>query len=541
MHFVRMGYNPVMGTIIDLSTPIQKKSSSEEDFSRSRFDTELIHLQNYDNFYSLMDRLNQLDASGESSHRILLLWPARGRILESPLEFGRLRSWAERNYYEIALVIPGNKLKRKMAAEQGISAFENVNEASEKEWISSSKRLTVAEESDRLRKLIVLKGDAEKTVRTKSSLGIRLFAFLLTLAVLLGVCYAILPQARVEITPYLVQKSINMTIWTDDRLDVPTIAGGIPTEEKRFELNLSAEVPASGIVQTEPGIAVGEILIENSCDRVTSASAGVQVGTAEDFEQGVNFITLEDVVLAPGEERVVRIEAVNGGEDGNLAEGSIEFAEYPESLCWNIRQAQPTRGGTSGTYRSPSEADLKNAQEQIDEQIQKAALSVLENDPDGYDLLPLGDAVVTAVKSIKYSPEMGFAADTLSVREVLEVSYKTIRRSDMEMIVRGQASRMNLQAGGLTGYEILSGPIEKNGLMTWDIKADYLVYEPQTNEEALQIMLRGKTLEQADSILQTLDHVKSAKITILPSILKRMPLTAQNIRVVIYPAVEEEK
>lgn len=530
-----------MGTIIDLSTPIQKKSSSEEDFSRSRFDTELIHLQNYDNFYSLMDRLNQLDASGESSHRILLLWPARGRILESPLEFGRLRSWAERNYYEIALVIPGNKLKRKMAAEQGISAFENVNEASEKEWLSSSKRLPVIEESDRLRKLIVLKGEAEKTVRTKSSLGIRLFAFLLTLTVLLGVCYAILPQARVEITPYLVQKSINMTIWTDDRLDVPTIAGGIPTEEKRFELNLSAEVPASGIVQTEPGIAVGEILIQNSCDRVTSASAGVQVGTAEDFEQGVNFITLEDVVLSPGEERVVRIEAVNGGEDGNLTEGMIQFVEYPESLCWNIRQAQPTRGGTSGTYRSPSEADLKNAQEQIDEQIQKAALSVLENDPDGYDLLPLGDAVVTAVKSIKYSPEMGFAADTLSVREVLEVSYKTIRRSDMEMIVRGQASRMNLQTGRLTGYEILSGPIEKNGLMTWDIKADYLVYEPQTNEEALQIMLRGKTLEQTDSILQTLDHVKSAKITILPSILKRMPLTAQNIRVVIYPAVEEEK
>lgn len=530
-----------MGTIIDLSTPIQKKSSSEEDFSRSRFDTELIHLQNYDNFYSLMDRLNQLDASGESSHRILLLWPARGRILESPLEFGRLRSWAERNYYEIALVIPGNKLKRKMAAEQGISAFENVNEASEKEWLSSSKRLPVIEESDRLRKLIVLKGEAEKTVRTKSSLGIRLFAFLLTLTVLLGVCYAILPQARVEITPYLIQKSINMTIWTDDRLDVPTIAGGIPTEEKRFELNLSAEVPASGVVQTEPGIAVGEILIQNSCDRVTSASAGVQVGTAEDFEQGVNFITLEDVVLSPGEERVVRIEAVNGGEDGNLEEGMIQFAEYPESLCWNIRQAQPTRGGTSGTYRSPSEADLINAQEQIDEQIQKAALSVLENDPEGYDLLPLGDAVVTAVKSIKYSPEMGFAADTLSVREVLEVSYKTIRRSDMEMIVRGQASRMNLQTGRLTGYEILSGPIEKNGLMTWDIKADYLVYEPQTNEEALQIMLRGKTLEQANSILQTLDHVKSSKIAILPSVLKRMPLTAQNIRVVIYPAVEEEK
>ena len=530
-----------MGTIIDLSMSGQKKSSGEEDFSRTRFDTEIIHLQNYDNFYSLMDRLNQLDASGEGSRKILLVWPARGRILESSLEFGRLRSWAVRNHYEIALVIPGHTLNCKMAVEQGISVFESVNEAYEKKWLSFSKRLSKTDGSERLRNLIVLKGDAEKTERTKSSFGTRLIAFLLTFAVLMGVCYAILPQARVEITPYLVQKSINMTIWTDDRLDVPTIAGGIPTEEKRFELNLFTEVPAGGIVQTEPGIAVGEILVQNSCDRVTSASAGVQIGTAEDFEQGINFITLEDVVLTPGEERAVRIEAVNGGEEGNLIAGSIQFTEYPESLCWNIRQTQPTHGGTSGTFRSPNEADLKKAQDQIDDQIQKAALSALESDPGGYDLLPLGDAVVTAVKSIKYSPEIGFAADTLTVREVLEVSFKTIRRSDMETIVKGQTSRMNLQTAGLIGYEILSGPVEKNGLTTWDIRADYLVYEPQSNEEALQIILRGKTLEQADSILKTLDHIKSAKITLLPSALKRMPLTAQNIRVIIYPAVEEEK
>lgn len=530
-----------MGTIIDLSTTAQKNNSGEEEFSRSRFDTELIRLQNYDNFYSLMDRLNQWDASGESCRRLLLIWPARGRILESPLEFGRMRGWAERNHYEVALVIPGNILKREMATEQGIPAFESVDEAAQKEWTSFAKILPPGEESHRLRNLIVLRDDAEKTKRPGSPRGIRFFAFFLTLAVLVFVCYAILPQAKVEITPYLIQKSINMTIWTDDRLDVPTIAGGIPTEEKRFELNFSVEVPVSGSVQTEPGIAVGEILIQNSCDRINSASAGIQVGTAEDFEEGINFVTLEDVSLAPGEERTVRIEAVNGGEAGNLDAGSIQFAEYPQSLCWNIHQVQATHGGTSGTYRSPNETDLKNAQAQIEAQVQESALSALENSPEGNDLLPLGEAVVTAVKSINYSPEMGFAADMLSVREVLEVSYKTIRRSDMETIIRGQASRMNLQTAGLTGYEILSGPVEKNGLMTWDIRADYLVYEPQSNEEALQIMLRGKTLDQAESVLKTLDHVKSAKITLLPSVLKRMPLTAQNIRVVIYPAVEEEK
>ncbi len=530
-----------MGTIIDLSTPLQKKSSAEEEFSRSRFDTEIIHLQNYDNFYSLMDRLQQWDASGEDCHRLLLLWPARGKILESPLDFSRMRSWAKQNHYEIALVIPGDKIKREIAAEEGVSAFESIKEAEEKDWKSFENSIPITEEHQRLRNLIILKENVEKTQHTRSSFGISICSFLLTIAVLLGVCYAILPQARVVITPYLTRKSINMTIWTDDRLDIPTIAGGIPTEERVYELYLSAEVPASGVVQTVPGVAVGEILVQNSCSRIVSSPAGVLVGTDEDFESGVNFITLEDISLPPDTQKTVRIEAVNGGESGNLNAGRILFAEYPESLCWNITQIQPTHGGTSGTYKSPNENDLEKARKQIESQIPEAAYMALENDPDGHDLLPLGDAVVTAVKSINYSPEMGFAADMLNVRESLEVTYKTIRKSDMEMIVEGQASRMNIQAVSFTGYEILSEPKEKNGLLTWDVRADYLVYEPQSNEEALQIMLRGKTLEQADSILKTLDHVKSSKITLFPSILKRMPLTAQNIKVIIYPAVEVEK
>ena len=64
-----------MGTIIDLSKPPVKTDSAEE--SRFLFDTEVIRLQNYDNFYSLMDRLNQKDASGQCSARIILVWPLR--------------------------------------------------------------------------------------------------------------------------------------------------------------------------------------------------------------------------------------------------------------------------------------------------------------------------------------------------------------------------------------------------------------------------------------------------------------------------------
>lgn len=530
-----------MGTIIDLSTQLRKNISEEEIFSRSNFETEIIRLQNYDNFYSLMDRLHQKDAAGEGSRRLLLIWPPRGRILETPLEFGRLRGWAERNQYEIGMVIPKAPVSLEMSREQGIPAFESLTEAGQTEWETKKKLPRIDDPDDRIRKLAGYKKDIERSQETKTPFGVRLLFFLLTLAVIGGTFYAILPQAKVEITPYLTQKSINMSIWTDDRLDAPTIAGGIPTNEKKLELTLTAEVPATGQVRIEPRLAVGVITVRNTCDRIYASSAGVRIGTEEDFETGINFLTVEDATLDPGEERTIRIEAENGGNSGNLPAGSLKYVEYPKSLCWEVRQEQATSGGNEGIYAAPNDADRQTAEQLIQDQLQQAARTALENDPDGQDLIPLGDAIVTAVKQEQFQPDTGFAAETLTLRKTLDVSYKTVRKSDMDAIVRGQSARMNLQTAGLIGYEILSGPKEENGLSTWAVRADYLVYEPETNEEALQIMLRGKTMDQAYSILRTLQHVKSVNITVLPSFIKHLPLPAQNIRVTIYPAVEIEE
>ena len=530
-----------MGTFVDLTTNLNKNISEEEMFSHTNFETEIIRLQSYDNFYSLMDRLHQKDASGQGSHRLLLVWPVRGQILETPLEFGRLHNWAERNQYEIGLVIPGDRVYREIAMEQGIPAFANITEAGASDWKLQNKMPSVDEPEDRIRRLAAYKKDIEQAQRPQTPIGLRLLFFLLTLAVLGGVFYAIIPQAKVEITPYLTQKSINMTIWTDDRLDAPTLAGGVPTVEKKLELTLTAEVPASGQVQIEPVLSTGVITVRNTCDRVYASSAGVRISTSEDFDSGISFITLDAVTLEPGEEWNIRIEAETGGESGNLPAGSLKYAEYPKSLCWEIRQEKPTSGGSEGIYAAPNDADRQTAKQMIRDQLQEAARAALSNDPEGQDLIPLGDATVTVIKQEQMLPEAGFASETLSLRETLEVAFKAVRKSDMDAIIRGQSARMNLHTADFLGYEILAGPKEENGLSTWSVRADYLVYEPETNEEALQIMLRGKTIDQAYSILGTLNHVKSSSITLLPSGIKHLPLAAQNIRVTIYPAVEIEK
>ena len=524
--------------MIDLSKPPQKSNAEE---GASRFDTEIIRLQNYDNFYSLMDRLNQRDAGGECPPRIRLVWPAHGRVLDTPAEFGRLRGWAVRHGYALAVVIPGKSVGLKMAKEQGLPAFTSVSEAESAEWKMPRDPLSAEDPYERNRRLVMLREDAEKTRSVKAPFAVRLLFFLLAILSLAAAAFAIFPHAKVEITPYLTRKKVNMTVWTDDRLDTVTMGGGIPTIEKKLNLSLQTSVPSTGEVHIQSGIAVGEITVRNTCGRTYASTAGVRLSTDEDFEAGILFSTLEDLTLAPEEERTIRIEAVNGGFNGNLPAGSIRYAEYPKSLCWEVRQENPTQGGSEGIYAAPTDADRTIAHRNIEDMIPDAVREALSTDPEGADLLPLGEPVITAVLQEQSLPDPGFASEALTLRETLEVTIRMVRRSDMEAIIRGQASRLNAQTAGLIGYEILAGPTVENGLTRWVIEAEYLVYEPETNEEALQIMLRGKTIPQARTILNTLEHVKETKITLLPSWMPQMPLAAQNIRVIINNAAEEEK
>ena len=530
-----------MGTIIDLSAPKQKENTYENGFPYDPFDTDIIHLQNFDNFYSLIDRLNQRDASGQNSSRILLVWPSRGKILESSTEFRRLRGWALRNHYEIGLVISSDSVKQNMAKDQGFPVFHSIQEAGNTNWKFIPAFPPVEEQADRARRLVSLKKDIEQSHASKAPAGLRFLAFLCAIAVLIFTLYFILPQAKIEIIPYLSSRSIKMVIRTDENLESPNLTGGIPVTEKRYDFTLSATVPTTGQVVTEPGVAVGSVTIRNTCDRIYYAPSGTVVGTNENTEAGITFFTLEDLTLNPNEEQIVRIEASESGMSGNLAAGSIQYAAYPHSLCWSVRQEQSTTGGTSGIYPAAADEDIITAQNMIDAQIQEASASALAREPESTDLMPIGETTVIAIKKKQMDPEMGFAADTLTLKETIEVSIHTVRKSHMEAIVRGQIGRIGEKNTILTGYEILSGPDEDNGVQTWTIKADYLVDEPETNEEALQIMLRGKTMQQAHSILDTLKHIQSYNIKILPSFLNHIPLASQNIHVIIHPAVETEK
>ena len=163
-----------MGTMIDLSKAPKKTATAEEAFSRSHPDTEIIHLQNYDNFYSLMDRLHQRDMSGQGCRQFLLIWPAVSRVLETPTEFGKLRGWCLRHGYQAALIIPKDDVSRIMAAEQGLPAFSTIAEAGKADWEIRDSLPEADEDAERVRRLMVLKKDHEQSLPVPLSFGSRL-------------------------------------------------------------------------------------------------------------------------------------------------------------------------------------------------------------------------------------------------------------------------------------------------------------------------------------------------------------------------------
>lgn len=507
---------------------------------RSRFDTEVIRLQNFDNFYSLMDKLHQRDEAREIQNRTILVWPHIGRVLDAQTDFGRLRGWAARHHHAIALVIPKNDLLTSMAKEQGLPVFSSLKDADSAEWDAPEAPAPAEDETARTQRLIRLRTDIERSRPTEAPLGTRLLFFFLALASIAAALFAVLPQVRVELTPYYTKRTVTMSIWTDDSLSAVTLTGGIPTVEKVFTLDLSAKVPASGVLAAESPIAVGTVRVTNTCEQTSTADAGVILSTEEDADAGIQFETIGMVSIPAGASVNIRVEAVNGGSAGNVPAGSIRYAQYPESRCWQVEQPNDMSGGSDGIYASPIEADRDRAAQEIRDRIPEAVAEAMAADPESAALILLSEPTSVDVVRETVSPGYGYVSDTLTLKQTLEVRVKAVYRSDMEALITAQSRRLNAQTAGLTDWRILAGPIERNGLTVWDVSAEYLVYEPETNEEALQMMLRGKTRAQAAAILEGLEHIKSYRISTLPSWLPLMPLAAQNIEVRILPATEVE-
>lgn len=492
--------------------------------------TDTIALYSYDNIDSILDKLQQVSSAPGASFRFALLWPKRGRVIYEPLDFARIRNWAVTHSYQVAIVTE-NELPSAMASEQSLPVFATQTEAIEASWSFPESPSDSIISSQRKQNLVDLERQREQVQPAKAHSGARIVLFALALLSVITVLFLILPHAEIKISLPEEQKQIEIRLWTNENLRTVMANGGIPSKQDLITLSMSAIVPATGTVQSEPALATGMITINNTCDRGQIIDKGTRVYAGE-----TEFSILNELNLAAHAEIETNIEAVVPGADSNLPEDSISQIEYPFDICMVVKHSSPTTGGDDGLRTGPSAQDYQTALTEISEHTEEKAIEALHNRYGELRMI-LGDSIqVEQITDEQIIPEFGYFGETLTVRQNLTVSVKTVSCHDINTIVRSYIEAQSGQPVNIDtdySYKVISPPQDDNGTTYWTVSADWSE-NSNVDEQEIQELTSGKSLRAARQLIMDVYATDGEpQIEIWPGWLKHMPVAPSNIFITI--------
>lgn len=493
--------------------------------------TDTILLQPYDNVDSILDKIRQVSNAGGASRRILLVWPKRGRIIEEPLDFGRLKVWVKHRGLQLALVVKDPLICRE-ASEQGIPVFSSRENAQGENWDYGKSKISEDQKSIRQHKLAVLKSETEM-VQAKHTVGKWKYVFvLLALVSVVIILFLLVPHAVIYLPQTETEQSLSIPLWTNDQLTTVTKNGGIPSKVEHIMLNMKASVSASGMIQSSGALASGTVTLQSSCERDQRITSGTLLTTGS--ASPITFQTLNEVIISQGDSTDVSIIAESGGKNANLPAGSINSIEKPFNNCIAVIQTEPTSGGDDGIFTGPDQADYERAATMILEQIDAEARASVEELYGSLRMCLSDHFVVEKISNEILTPGIGYAGETLELRQTVEVPIRTVSYQDINAI-----AKMMLDAEKVPGFmpkdESITYVLEKqpqisdDGLVSWTLNAKRSGFLKQDYDQ-IKSLISGENLETAQKKLEQFDpNGKGLEIQIWPRWIPYLPVVTANI------------
>jgi hypothetical protein len=322
----------------------------------------VVELHPQDDFASVRDRLSWLDRG-----RVALVLPWDIRFLSRELDFDILRREAERWQLEVAIV-SADPERRHLARGCGFPAFASAEEA-QRSAVWRSRRSVVAEPPPRhwWQEKVVLQ---PRSVRPRArwvnwvKLGVRVVIFLLSLLVLAGVAYLIVPSGAVTLVP--AGREITTIVPVSVSPDVEAVdhaARVIPARWVGVEVGGYADVETSGVRDVILGRAGGAVLFTNLLAQDYVVPAGTVVRTSS-TSYPIRFRTTADVAVPAGGQASVPVEAL---EDriGNVGAFQINQVEGVAASAVRVTNPESTTGAEPKEARVVTQADYDRVRGQV--------------------------------------------------------------------------------------------------------------------------------------------------------------------------------
>jgi Baseplate J-like protein len=377
-------------------------------------------------------------------------------------------------------------------------------------------------------------------VRQRSSwwgtLGLVFFLALLLVGIL-AAFNAVIPSATITVTPSSepVQVTVNLKAIQDSPTDVA--AGVVPARAVSAQVSGDARMPTTGRSLEPDKKALGKVVLINRLGTSVVVPSGTVVSTATG--NNVQFATQVEAPLAPNGRATVPILAVLPGPSGNVRAGTITRVEGPLALSVLVANDAPTSGGTLAKVGVVTEEDQNLLEEQLFERLKQQAFEKLMERVESGSFIP-PESVEYLAMSPTFSPFVGEVSPELS----LSMSAQAVGLA-VDSGAGSEAALARLQEAMPPGTRLISDTVrfipgsvtlQDSRTVSFDITAEGTLLRPVDTRAVRTASIGMDPNEAADLLEGRLQLATRPEITVGPDWLPyivplRLPVLPWRIRV----------
>lgn len=462
--------------------------------------TNVIQLEPHDDVVSIKDKM-----TWHSCQRMILVWPKRGRILNSELELDLLRRTAGSLGAELVLVTH-HAVVKEWAEGTRVPAYGSIPAAEKSTGFRSGNKSLEKRQPIGLEAVLGKKsGVPVKRESGRMNPILRGVSIVVSAAAVLGLLFTILPSATVTYYPVATEQETTITIKASEVFSGVNPSGSIPASVTQVELSGELSSPSSGKTVVPTQKATGKVIFSN----LTASELIIPTGSVllTGIEEGISFTLKEEVVLPAGVEMSAEgtVEALSAGVEGNIEVGVITAVSGTLGSMVRVENPEPFSGGGGIETASPSEEDYSALRVKLLQELEDQSVSAFYSNLDsGFELIEESIKVDEIVLEQQTNP-VGQPADEARLNLTVRFQALTYRTSDLNSI--GLLVLESNQPAGLAPAEdeitiTREGAVETNlpGQASWTVRATRSLY-PIWDPQATAVLMAGKKTSDAQSIL----------------------------------------
>lgn len=503
--------------------------------------TQILQLETYDDQVSACDKIKWSQAD-----RILLVWPARGNILNRKLDLLLLKRQSIAQGAQLALVTRDVRI-RALAHRQGIPTFSSVRRAQSKAWrlprrfrglsdISSPVRSDLADLYPASQRVDIEYWRNENRIRpaTLQSTLLRLVLFTVGVLAFFTVAALLYPYAEITLQPEIQWQEASLVIVPDEMITQASIDGRVPARRITVVVEGRDSITVSGSILFPDTHATGFVEFTNLTDSTVEIQKGIIVRSTG----GQRFEVIEPgtIPAGSGEKVSIPIRSLLPGRAGNISAGSINTIEGNLMTFASVSNPNALVSGTDSRMPAPTESDRENLSQKLHQELEASAIRQLQEQLSPGDYLIPNSLKLSQILEAVFLPESNNPANQLSLSLRLEYHAQYISSDDLTWLFN---SVFETNSSGNTqplpeSLVIETPPDSQNNLseqnsirMTGRRKTRELI----RNADVIATVIGLIPQRAQEQLSSRYDLEKAPQITILPAWWPRLPFIPLRITV----------